>query len=223
MTLTLFWKKNELAHILQRRTWPTLQSHKFTHPLSQCPVAVLSLVCKGHHWGQPVGTYITTGLEMPDRPAEGQRLKEESPRGWGCGHCRDRFQAATSRQAQEGLRDTPPQAPPRAPRSPALHYPRPWPPPPASTCYSCWGSSRPLGRTSCRQRARVPGRTSPRLALGGRWRGGLSGQLLAQVKTDSEGPLASRGSRRTRLGQAQLRRLHAPWSGRALSQRPHSW
>lgn len=56
------------------------------------------------------------------------------------------------------------------------------PPPPASTCYCCWGSSRPLGGTGCRQRARVPGRTSPRLALGGQWRGGLSGQLLAQVQ-----------------------------------------
>ena len=176
MTLTLCWKKNKLAHILQRRIWPTLQSYKFTHPLSQCPVAILSLMCKGHHWGQPVGTYITTGLETPDRPAAGTLAKGGVPRRWGCGHCRDA--AAASRRVQEGLRDTSPQTP----LSPALHHPRPWPPPPASTCYSCWGSSRPLGRTSCGQRAGVPGRTSPRLALGGRWRGGPSGQLLAQVQ-----------------------------------------
>ena len=52
---------------------------------------------------------------------------------------------------------------------------------------------------------------------------GRAGSSLPKFKTDSEGPLASWGSCRTRLGQAQLRGLHGPWSGRALSQRPHSW
>lgn len=54
----------------------------------------------------------------PDRPAEGQGLKEEPPRGGGCGYCRDTAAASRLRKAS-GIRPADPAQSPSVPCSPS--------------------------------------------------------------------------------------------------------